>query len=81
MPHKEHQLRKVGNRVLLSFETGFYQHQYIWGMDYKGLNAVVTYAIYHTSQYIRASVDKQLSKHHAHIMSITHPWSCRVSAI
>jgi hypothetical protein len=32
-------------------------------------------------QYIRASADKQISKHHAHIMSITHPWSYRVSAI
>jgi hypothetical protein len=63
MPHKEHQLRKVRNRVLLSFETGFYQHQYIWGMDCKGLNAAVTYVIYHTSRHIRASADKQISKH------------------
>jgi hypothetical protein len=81
MAHKEHQLRKVENRVLLSFEIGFYQHQYIWGMDYKELNAAVTYAIYHMSRYIRASIDKQISKHHAHIISITHPWSYRVSAI
>jgi hypothetical protein len=81
MPHKEHQLRKVGNRVLLSFETRFYQHQYIWGIDCKGLNAAVTYTIYHTFWYIRASTDKQISKHHAHIMSITHSWSCRVNAI
>jgi hypothetical protein len=73
MPHKEHQLRKVGNKVLLSFETGFYQHQYIRGMDCKGLNVAVTYAIYHMSQHIRASADKQISKHHAHIMFITHP--------
>jgi hypothetical protein len=63
MPQKEHQLRKVRNRVLLSFETGFYQHQYIWGMDCKGLNAAVTYVIYHTSRHIRASADKQISKH------------------
>jgi hypothetical protein len=49
MPHKEHPLRKVGNRVLLSFETRFYQHQYIREMDGKRLNVVVTYAIYHTS--------------------------------
>jgi hypothetical protein len=81
MPHKEHQLRKVGNRVLLSLETGFYQYQYIRRMDYKELNAAVTYVIYHMSWNIRASADKQISKHHAHIMSITHPWSCRVSAI
>jgi hypothetical protein len=51
MPHKEHQLRKVGNRVLLTFETGFYLHHYIRGMDYKGLNAAVTYVIYHLSAY------------------------------
>jgi hypothetical protein len=81
MPHKEHQLRKVGSIVLLSFKTRFYQHQYIWGMDYKGLNAVVTYVIYHMSRYIRAFANKKISKHHAHIMSITHPWSCRVSTI
>ena len=80
MPHKEHQLRKVGNSVL-NFETGFYQHQYIQGMDCKVLNAAVTYAIYHTSRHIRASTDKQISKHHAHIMSITHPWSYRVSVV
>jgi hypothetical protein len=58
MPHKEHQLRKVENRILLSFKTGFYQHQYIRGMDCKGLNAAVTYAIYHMSRYIKASADK-----------------------
>jgi hypothetical protein len=74
-------LRKVENRVLLSFEIGFYQHQYIREMDCKGLNVTITYVIYHMSQHIRASADKQISKHHAHIMSITHPWSCRVSAI
>jgi hypothetical protein len=81
MPHKEYQLKRVGNRVLLSIETGFYQHQYIRGMDCKGLNAAVTYVIYHMPWYIRASVDKQISKHLAHIISNTHPWSCRVSAI
>jgi hypothetical protein len=37
MPHKEHHLKKFGNIVLLTFTTGFYQHQYIWGMDCKGL--------------------------------------------
>jgi hypothetical protein len=47
MPHKEHHLGKFGNIVLLTFTTGFYQHQYIRGMDYKGLNAVVTYEIHH----------------------------------
>jgi hypothetical protein len=51
MLHKEHQLRKVRKRVLLSFETRFYQHQYIRGMDYKGLNAAVTYVIYHLPTY------------------------------
>jgi hypothetical protein len=73
MPHKEHQLRKVGKRVFLFFEIGFYQHQYILGMDCKGLNTAVTYVIYHTSWHIRASADKQISKHHTYIMSITHP--------
>jgi hypothetical protein len=50
MPHKEHQLRKVENRVLF-FETRLYQHQYIRGMDCKGLNAAVTYTIYHLPTY------------------------------
>jgi hypothetical protein len=50
MPHKEHQLRKVENRVLF-FETGFYKHQYIRGVDCKELNAAITYRIYHLPTY------------------------------
>jgi hypothetical protein len=51
MPYKEHHLGKFGNIVLLSFATGFYQHQYIKRMDYKRLNAAVTYTIYHLLTY------------------------------
>jgi hypothetical protein len=49
--HKEHQLERIGNIVLPSFETRFYK-SYIRGMDYIGLNRPVTPAIYHTSQHI-----------------------------
>jgi hypothetical protein len=51
MPHKEHHLGKFGNIVLLTFATTFYLHHYIQGMDCKGLNAAVTYAIYHLPAY------------------------------
>jgi hypothetical protein len=47
--HKEHQLERIGNIVLPSFETGFYK-SYTWEVDYIGLNMPVTPAIYHTSR-------------------------------
>jgi hypothetical protein len=51
-PHiKKHQLGRIGNIVLSSFETGFYK-SYTWGVDYIGLNRLVTPAIYHTSQHV-----------------------------
>jgi hypothetical protein len=38
--YKEHQLGRIGNIVLPSFETKFYK-SYIRGMDYIGLNRPV----------------------------------------
>jgi hypothetical protein len=49
--HKEHQLKRIRNIVLPSFETGFYE-SYTRGMDYIGLNRLVTPVIYHTSQRV-----------------------------
>jgi hypothetical protein len=49
--HKEHQLGRIKNIVLSSFETGFYK-SYTQGMDYIGLNRPVTPAIYHTSPHV-----------------------------
>jgi hypothetical protein len=56
--HKEHQLGRIGNIVLPSFETRFYNF-YTRGMDYIGLNRPITPAIYHTSRRVGAFVDKQ----------------------
>jgi hypothetical protein len=47
--HKEHQLGRIRNIVLPSFEIGFYK-SYTWGMDCIGLNRPVTPMIYHTSR-------------------------------
>jgi hypothetical protein len=48
---KEHQLGRIGNIVLPSFETGFYK-SYTRGVDYIGLNMPVTPAIYHMSPHV-----------------------------
>jgi hypothetical protein len=50
--YKEHLIGRIGNRIFFSFEIGLYHVIYIQGMDYKGLNQVVTLAIYHTSRHI-----------------------------
>jgi hypothetical protein len=49
--HKEHQLGRIRNIVLPSFETGFYK-SYTLGMEYIGLNRPVTPVIYHTSRRV-----------------------------
>jgi hypothetical protein len=46
--NKEHQLGRIGNIVLPSFETGFYK-SYPRGVGYIQLNRPVTPAIYHMS--------------------------------
>jgi hypothetical protein len=56
--HKEHQLGRIKNIVLPSFEIEFYK-SYTRGMDYIGLNRPVTPAIYHTSRRVGAFTDKQ----------------------
>jgi hypothetical protein len=47
--HKEHQLGRIKNIVVPSFETGFY-NSYTWGMDYIVLNGSVTPVIFHTTR-------------------------------
>jgi hypothetical protein len=56
--HKEHQLGKIENIVLPSFDTGFYKF-YTWGVDYIELNRHVTPVIYHASRHVGAFTDKQ----------------------
>jgi hypothetical protein len=55
--YKKHQLGRIENIVLPSFETGFYK-SYTRGMDYIGLNRPVIPAIYHTSRRVGAFTDK-----------------------
>ena len=44
------------------------------GVDYRGTNAIVTYADYHTTQHIRGhSQTNKISRHHVHILSIIYP--------
>jgi hypothetical protein len=56
--HKEHQLGRIRNIVLPSFETGFYK-SYTRGVDYIGLNRPITPMTYHMSWRVRAFTDKQ----------------------
>jgi hypothetical protein len=51
--YKEHQLGRIKNIVIPSFETGFCK-SYTRGMDYIGLNRPITPAIYHTSRRVGA---------------------------
>jgi hypothetical protein len=48
---KEHQLGRIENIVIPSFETEFYK-SYTRGMNYIGLNRLVTPVIYHTSRRV-----------------------------
>jgi hypothetical protein len=48
---KEHQLGRIKNIVLPSFETGFYK-SYTRGVDYIGLNRPISPIIYHTSRHV-----------------------------
>jgi hypothetical protein len=54
---------------------------YIRGVDYKGLNGSVTPVIYHMTRNIECIHKQITSKHHAYMISTTHPVIIGVSAI